>query len=166
MTRHVIGVFKNANQVHEAVTALLGEGIAEDRVSVLRWEDPDHGEELLEYDQEERAQAINTGLWSGGALGAVAGLLAGAISLVAAPVGAVAVLGSLAMALEGATIGATVGGFVGTLTKLGFPRPDAERLMERMEAGDVLLAVTTPTAEAQTIAERLAELGASEVKIG
>jgi hypothetical protein len=166
MRRHVIGVFEDATKVHDAVTALLGEGVPEDRISVLRWEDPDHGEELLEYDQEQRAEAINTGLWSGGALGAIAGLLAGAVSLVTAPVGMVAVLGSLAIALEGATIGATVGGFVGTLMKLGFPLKDAEHLMERMEAGEVLLAVTSPSPETQTVTDRLSALGANEIKIG
>ena len=165
MTRHVIGVFTGVEQVGPAVEALLGSGYTEEQVSVLRWEDSGHGETLLEYDHEETTEAINTGLWGGGALGAVAGLLAGAAALVAAPFGAVAVMGALASALGGATIGATVGSFAGSLAHLGISAHDADHLSERLEAGATLVAVAVPTGEAHAMEERLKGLGAEETKV-
>ena len=165
MTRHVIGVFGEVDQAHRAVEAFLSQGISEDRVSVLRWEDPGHGEELLEYDQAERAEAINSGMWSGGALGAIAGLLAGAFSIVAAPFGAVAVMGALSSGLGGAAIGATMGGFVGSLMKLGLTRESAEHLIQRLEEGATIIAVAAPTAEAADLLNRMKALGAEEALI-
>ena len=165
MTRHVVGVFGDLDRAQGAVEALLAEGVPQDCVTALRWEDSGHGEKLLEFDQEERAEAINEGLKSGGALGALAGLLAGAIGLVTAPAGGIIVLGALSAALGGATIGATVGGFAGSLTNLGLSRETADRLIERLEAGATVVAVTTPTAEAHAMEERLQAMGSEETHI-
>lgn len=166
MTRHVVGVYEGIEAAHPAVAALLDGGVEADQVSVLQWGDPAHsGEELLEYEQDERAEAINTGLWGGGALGGIAGLLAGAISLVVAPIGVVAVLGPLSSALGGATVGAAMGGFLGSLAKLGLSQKNAEHLMEELEAGSVVVAVAVPTVQAPAMSQRLTELGAGEVQI-
>jgi hypothetical protein len=165
MNRHIVGAFPDANAVHQATEALISEGTPGERISVMRWSDPDHGEKLLEYDVEERTEAIRAGFWSGGALGAVAGLLAGAIGLLAAPIGFVAILGPLASAFGGAAIGATVGEFVGSLRNLGLSREDAERYFEMMEGGAILLAVAVTAAETPAIKARVEALGATEVTI-
>ncbi|MBW3623450.1 MAG: hypothetical protein KY468_08575 [Armatimonadetes bacterium] len=166
MTRHVIGVYGDVDQVQRAVESLLAEGITEDQVSVLRWEDSRHGEELLEYEQAERTEAITTGLWGGGAIGAIAGLLAEAVTLIAAPpIGAIAIAGALATALGGATIGATVGGFAGTLAHIGITAQEADHYMERLEAGATILAVAVPTTKAEALRQRLEALGAEETDI-
>lgn len=165
MTRHVIGVYTEVDRIQQAVEALLAEGITQEEISVLRWENSGHGEELLEYAQEERDEAINTGMWGGGAIGAVAGLLAGAVSFIALPLGAVAVMGALATALGGATIGATVGSFAGTLAHLGIAPETADHLSERLEAGDTILAVAVPTGDAHRMEERLKALGADETQV-
>lgn len=165
MTRHVLGVFENVDQVEGAVVTLLQEGLKQDQVSVLRWEDPNLGEELLEYDQEERGEAINKGMWSGGALGGIAALVAGTVSIIALPLGAVEILGFLATALGGATIGATVGGFAGSLMKLGLTAEDANRLLERLENGAVIVAVAVSASNAPAYEDRLSGLGASEIQI-
>ncbi len=163
MTRHVIGLYSTPEAAHDTVVGLLSEGVPDAAVSVLSWEDPTRGEEVLEYDQEERAEAINTGMWSGGALGALAGLLAG-ISILVAPVGAVAVIGALSTALGGATVGATMGGFAASLMNLGLTPHDADHLMERLEAGATAVAVAVPIHEAPAMAERLTASGAEDVK--
>jgi hypothetical protein len=165
MIRHVIGAFERAEDAHAAAEKLVAEGIAKDRISALSWEDPRQGEEILEYDREERTEAIGEGFWGGGALGGLAGLLAGAISLVTVPIGAVAIIGPLASALGGATIGAAVGGFVGSLRKLGLTHDEAERYMEKLENGAVILAVAASQADAPALAERLAASGAAETKL-
>lgn len=164
MTRHVVGVFENVEAVQGALEALLGEGITEEQISVLRWENSGHGEALLEYDQEERDEAISSGLWGGTAVGAILGLLAGAVGFVAAPFGAVAVMGSLAYALGGATLGATVGSFAGTLVKLGISPEAADHLVDRLEAGATILAVAVSSAEAHDTEATLKTLGADETR--
>ncbi len=165
MTRHVIGVYSDVERVQAAVEALLAEGRSPDQVSVLRWENSRHGEELLEYAQEESTEAITTGMWGGSAVGATLGLLAGAVGFVAAPFGAVAVIGALASALGGATIGATVGSFAGSVAKVGIEPEVADHLSERLEAGATILTVVVPTGEVQAIETRLKELGAEETRI-
>jgi hypothetical protein len=164
MTRHVIGVFSEVDHVQRAVEALLAEGTDEGHVSVLRWENSGHGEKLLEYEQEERNEAIGGGFWGGTAVGAIAGLLAGAVGVVAAPFGAVAVMGALASALGGAAIGATVGSFTGSVAHLGLPVEAADHLLDRLEAGATILAVAVPTTEAQKLESRLKALGAEETR--
>lgn len=105
------------------------------------------------------------GATTGAALGGLAGLLAGvgvipalAGLFIGGPVAAaLGLAGAAATTLSGAVTGAAAGGLIGALTGLGVPRDTAESYDRTVEAGGVVIGLTSreQTAhEARTILER------------
>lgn len=99
------------------------------------------------------AEGASSGAVTGGVIGAVIGIAA--VAGLAGPLGPVFAAGPIAAALglggavgataTGAIGGAAIGGIVGALTHMGLGEPNARKFEERVEAGDVLVVLSTET---------------------
>ncbi|MBI2409713.1 hypothetical protein HYV30_01575 [Candidatus Kaiserbacteria bacterium] len=135
-----------------------------------------HGQ-VKEVDPEEvsrstPAEGAKTGAAWGGAIGAGIGLatVAGALPVigpifVAGPLAAALGLGAgaLGTAAAGAITGAAAGGLIGALVSWGISEPAAKKYADRVEAGDILVAVHAD--EKTDVAKCLEEEGATNVEI-
>src|SRR5258708_33249037 len=113
MAKTVIGVLQSAEQARQAVEELLKGGFEQQAVGVIS------------ADFAREAQAAIQGGSTGTAIGALAGLLLGAVALAVPGIGPVLAAGH-ALALLGTTpLRALAGGLVGALVKKGSPERPA-----------------------------------------
>ena len=90
--------------------------------------------------REDAVRDAEKGGLVGGALGALAGL-----TILSAPIlGPLAIAGPIIAALGGAAVGGVVGGLAGgtgALTHIGVPRHAQSRVEQKIETGEILIAV-------------------------
>src|SRR5690606_32936946 len=100
----------------------------------------------------------------GGPLGAIAGLIAGAVS-VAIPGGLLLVGGPLAViwGVSGAALGALGGGLLGALVDAGFPDNKAQMFEKHIMEGEVLVAVTADDEKYESVEQILTAQGAHDI---
>ena len=141
-----VGVFGEDESVRGAVRALHDADIDNDNISVVA---PAGKVKALDKEVQgfhTTSHRLKEGAKWGGWIGGVAGVLGGAaIFLVAAPVGGIIAVGSLAAiiagAIEGAVVGAGVGILATALASMGIPEPEAKDLERRIAQGEFLIVV-------------------------
>jgi len=145
--RNIPAVFEEHRHAEAAVAELRALGIADDHLGVAIHEP---GEHVYEQDAErETLEAVRRGLMVGGPVGALAGI---ALIAVALPgVATIGIGGALAGVPSGTLAGGFLGGLAGLLAKVRLV-DDEERWAEiPLSAGNVLLAVRTHGREDQVI---------------
>lgn len=156
----VAGLFNDSKLAGEAVAELKQKGYT-NRVSVIMKDE--NGEVKNTNVKGEAIGGTLAGATSGGALGALTGLLAGAVSTTI-PGAVLLVAGPLALTwgLTGAAIGALGGGLLGALTDIGFSQEKAQLISDSIMRGDVVVTVEGDGTRLQGIEKDLIDNGAVE----
>ncbi len=160
MSKAVIGVFRSEDRAKEAINDLRAEGYDEREISmIVRDDEGGEGEEKGEGFTMER-QDLSEGVISGGALGGVAGILAGAGALLIPGVGPIVAAGPLAAFLTG-VVG---GGIVGGLVDYGIPEERGRHFENRVKQGDILVTLKVEEEKAEEVTSLLRRYGAEDVE--
>ncbi len=133
MAKTVIGVLQSAEQARQAVEELLKGGFEQQAVGVIS------------ADFAREAQAAIQGGSTGTAIGALAGLLLGAVALAVPGIGPVLAAGHALALIGTTTLGALAGGIVGALVKKGIPEEQANFFAEGLRRGGALVTVLAKT---------------------
>lgn len=144
----VIGLFSDSKQAGEVVGDLKAQGYTDD-ISIVA-KDVNTAGITSEDIKKDVSQGAMAGAATGAAIGALGALLVGAASFVLPGVGLVA-LGPLATLLTGTAAGAATGGLVGALVDWGIPEEKAKDYEQRINSGEVLVAVTSDKDDAAQI---------------
>ncbi|BAS28400.1 general stress protein [Limnochorda pilosa] len=157
MAKTVVGVFDRKEQAEQAVHQLKDEGYTEREISVVakgeKGGDQGGGNQGGGLDMSE-------GLTWGGALGGVAGLLAGVGALAIPGLGPLVAAGPLAATLSGAA----TGGIAGGLLDMGIPEERGNVYEDEVRQGRILCAVEVDDGEEETAESILRDNGAREVE--
>lgn len=140
MSHVVIGLFGDSEAAGHAVSELKNKGYTKD-ISVVA-KNPETGETDTHSVKEDGTGGAKTGASMGAAIGGAGALLAGITAVAIPGVGLVA--GTIATALAAAATGAAAGGVVGWMVDKGIPDNKAKEYEERIQHGEVLVAVETP----------------------
>ena len=143
----VVQSFASESDAEAALLALRDAGFSPDAVSVMA-RDEGRAREVADDTGADTATGAGIGAATGAGLGALGGLLVGATALAIPGIGIV-VAGPLAAVLGGAGVGGVTGGLAGALAALGVSDDDAKRYEERLEAGDIVIAVAAGDRERQ-----------------
>lgn len=146
-------VYDTYAEAQAAVTALEGNGIANDDISLVG-NDHASGQPGTTTDTataDHAATGAGTGASVGTIIGGGAGLLAGIGALAIPGVGPVVAAGWLVATLTGAGVGAGAGGLLGSLTGAGVPEHDAHVYAEGVRRGGTLVTVRADEAHAADI---------------
>ena len=167
MSKAVIGVFKHEERAKEALNELKSRGFADREISLIARDKGKGGEE---GGGEEKGrgesftmehQDLSEGVVSGGTLGGIAGILAGAGALLIPGIGPIVAAGPLAAFFTG-VVG---GGLVGGLVDYGIPEERGRYYEGRVKQGDILLTMKVDDREADRVSSLLRNYGAEDVEI-
>jgi uncharacterized protein (TIGR02284 family) len=162
-----LALFPDMNTAAGAMATLSDKDINRDRIGVLTQEAVVEqalgADENWQITQESAGVAALGGTAVGGILGLAGGVSVAIAMGVGTPILGGAIPASVGVTAAGAGIGASFGGFFGALLGWGVAEDDTHRYIEGVREGYVLLAVQTPSAEAEEIAEALREAGGEEV---
>ena len=156
----VLGVFENEDKAKRAISEMKERGISENDISVVaRHEQREDMEAGAEMGQGE--QNISDGAATGGALGGIAGLLAGAGMLTIPGVGPILAAGPISAGLSGVA----AGGIAGGLVDYGVDEETGERYAQEVEQGRILVAAEdTDESRVDEVADILRDKGANDVE--
>ncbi|MGI6097917.1 MAG: hypothetical protein ACOYBM_07380 [Dethiobacteria bacterium] len=156
MSKTVLGIFRNRDGAENALSELKAQGF-EDDISLVAKDD-------REQDQDDTMtmenQDLTEGSVTGGALGGLAGWLAGAGALLIPGVGPIIAAGPLAAALTGVVAGGVAGGLV----DYGIPEERGRYYEEQVKQGGILLSVKTSDSKAEDAAAIMRDNGAQDVE--
>ncbi len=156
----VIGSFSSADDAEQAIGALKDDGFDEQEISLVALDSEsefgqDDGRGVLSMGQD-----LTSGTTTGGALGGIAGLLAGVGALAIPGIGPIIAAGPIAAGLSGAV----VGGIAGGLLDLGVPEDRGQYYEDRVREGDVLVALNADDQEVDRAAQIMRDYGADDVE--
>lgn len=160
MSDVLLGIFKDSKHAGMAVSEFVQQGITDD-ITVISKEGST-GDVSTQQVQQDLTEGTTAGTIAGATVGTLAALLAGAASFTLPGLGLI-VLGPLAAALTGLGAGALTGGLVGAMIDWGIPDATARDYEQRIQAGEVLVGVSTnriDTIQARAILEKH---GANEI---
>jgi uncharacterized membrane protein len=154
MEKVVVAVFHNQDQAESALSNLKEQGYENEISLVARDEDQ-------ETDRQGMGkQDLSEGAFTGGAIGGVAGLLAGMGALLIPGVGPIVAAGPLAATLTGVV----TGGIAGSLVDYGIPEERSEYYEEQVRQGAILLSLKSSAEKVDNAAEILRSHGAEDVE--
>lgn len=162
-------VFCLSSSEPQAVTIvrkIKAAGFADSDISVLF---PDKsGTRDFAHEQHTKApEGALAGVGTGGAVGAVVGLLAGIGTLAIPGLGPFVAAGPIMSTLSGAAVGAAVGGLAGGLIGMGLPELEAKRYEGKIRDGNILISVHAETPDETASAKNIfANAGASDIITG
>lgn len=162
MADTVIGIFSDSKKAGNAVSEFVDKGFTND-ITVVAKEDV-MGDTNVHEVKKDVTEGATAGAVAGATVGGLAGLLSGVASFVVPGVGLL-IYGPLATFLSGLTAGALTGGLMGGLVDYGIPEEKAKVYQQRLEAGEVLVGVSTnnmTTDDAQAVLETH---GADEIEV-
>ncbi len=163
MAKAVIGVFRSEEFAKEAIAELKRNGFDEREISLIakdKQEQKNRGDAEPEQRLTMEDQNLSEGMFTGSALGGIAGLLAGAGALLIPGIGPIIAAGPLAAFLTG-VVG---GGLAGGLVDFGIPEERGRYFEERVKKGDILVTLKADDDEIQEIASILENNGAEDVE--
>lgn len=149
MAKTVIGVFRNRQDAEAAVNELRQKGFGREISVVTR----DQG-------QGGGGGTLAEGVVTGGALGGLAGLLAGAGALAIPGVGPILAAGPIA----GALTGAATGGLAGGLIDWGIPEQRGRFYEQKLREGNLVAMVKSSDPKVNEAADILRRHGAQDVE--
>jgi hypothetical protein len=139
-------IYRNREQVEEAIDALLADHFRNEDISVLFPEN--EGTKDFAHEKNTKApEGTTTGVVAGGAIGGTLGLLAGIGALAIPGLGPFIAAGPIMGALAGLGTGGAVGGLIGALVGMGIPEFEAKRYEGRVKDGGILLSVHCDNSE-------------------
>ena len=147
MSKVVIGVFHDHEQAEDAVNELKEQGF-EKEIS------------LIAREGDLGRQDLSEGAFAGGAVGGIAGLLAGAGALLIPGIGPILAAGPLAATLTGVV----TGGIAGSLVDYGIPENRGAYYEEQVRQGGILVSLKTEEEDVETAASILRDYGAEDVE--
>ncbi|NLA11959.1 MAG: hypothetical protein GX883_07535 [Firmicutes bacterium] len=153
MSKVVVGVFYDRHQAEGALESLKGLGFEKD-ISLVAPDEEDSDALLGDQDLSE-------GTMAGGALGGIAGLLAGVGALLIPGVGPIIAAGPIAATLTGVI----TGGIAGGLIDLGLPEERGEYFEEQVRQGGIVLSMKASAEQVEETASILRQHGASDVEV-
>lgn len=156
MSKVVVGVFHDRNQAEEALENLKGHGFEED-ISLVARDDQQRGG----GQGGMGGQDLSEGTFTGGALGGIAGLLAGVGALLIPGIGPIIAAGPIAAALTGVV----TGGIAGGLIDFGLPEERGEYYEEQVRQGGILVSMKASDEKVEEAASILRQYGASDVEV-
>jgi len=128
---HTILIFKHGHTAMKAVKALVGSGVARERVSLFV------PAVMHDMSEAELQRAMNFG----GATGAELGALAGLALFVIPGIGPVLGTGTVAAAVTGAILGGSIGGVTGALAGAGLSEAEASLAEHHLRHGKAVVVV-------------------------
>ncbi len=152
MSKVVVGVFHDRDQAESALEDLKNEGFEQD-ISLVARDEEKSGMSMENQDLTE-------GAFTGGALGGIAGLLAGAGALLIPGVGPIIAAGPIAATLTGVV----TGGIAGSLVDYGIPEERGEYYEEQVRQGGILLTVKSSDERVEEAASIMRNYGAEDVE--
>ncbi len=146
MQNRVTAVFGDRTQAEQALQALRSLGVREDHMSLISQHNDDVVGANHVGDNDDAGSGALTGLAAGASVGALFGLGAALIPGVGPFITAGTLLYSAlgaagGGAAAGAIVGGTTGAVAGALARAGYDEHEAKYYGERIESGDVFLAV-------------------------
>ena len=156
MSRVVIGVFNEKDRAESALQELKAKGYERDLSLVARDEEKAMDSGAASFGDQNLAE----GTYTGGALGGIAGLLAGVGALLIPGIGPIVTAGPIAATLTG-VVG---GGLAGGLIDYGIPEERGEYYEEQVRQGGILVSVKASDERIDEAASILRHFGASDVE--
>lgn len=161
----VIGVFRDISTAEAAVKALRNKGFRDNEISILAKDSQKRTGRGNSSDMETGSDfggtdSIADGTTWGGALGGVAGLLAGVGALAIPGIGPIVAAGPLAGVLSGAVTGGVAGG----LLDLGIPEERGRQYEENLKQGGILAVIETSEDKVSDASSILRQNGAKDVE--
>lgn len=123
MSKIIAGIFAKKDDAQRAAREIEREGLKIDDISIMSIAD----------ETSESNDNVTNGLYSGAAIGGVAGLALGLGTIAVPGLGMIAAAGPIA----GMISGALSGGVVGTLVDLGIPEYDSQQYEQEIKNGNV-----------------------------
>lgn len=166
MAKTVLGVFDDTAQAEKAVDDLQRKGYRKDEISIVAKESVAKGRETQGQDEGRGTATMGTdqnlsgGIATGGAIGGIAGLLAGVGALAIPGIGPIVAAGPIAAALSGAV----TGGIAGGLIDWGIPEDVGQRYEQRVREGKIVAMVRTDDNKVQEAADIFRRHGAKDVE--
>lgn len=159
MEKTVVAIFRDHRAAESAVRDMKEKGISGNDISIIARDEErrDGGGEETSYEDQNLADGTTTG----GALGGLAGLLAGAGALLIPGIGPIIAAGPLA----GALTGLATGGVAGGLIDYGIPEERGQHYEEKVREGRILVTARTDERNAESAMEIFKENGAEEVEV-
>jgi len=155
MSKVVVGVFHDRNQAEEALKNLKEQGFDRDISLIAKDEQQGGGQGGM------GGQDLSEGTFTGGALGGIAGLLAGVGALLIPGVGPIIAAGPIAATLTGVV----TGGIAGGLIDYGIPEERGEYYEEQVRQGGILVSMKASDEKVEEAASILRQYGASDVEL-
>lgn len=152
----LFGLFSQSKHAGEAVSELHQEGFTKD-ISIVAKDD-----KTGDLSHEQVKSDITDGVTAGAVAGGIFGLVAGALTLAPVAVAGLLIGGPL-VSLLGTATGAVTGGILGGLIDAGIPEERARLFEERINAGEVLVAVTAASERIPTVETIFTHHGAEEM---
>lgn len=150
---HIVsGVFNSQNDANNAISELRSLGVQDDSISVVGHKDhhtasSGNSDDNRVTDADNKGSGFAKGATTGGIVGGIAGLAALAIPGIGPFIAGGALIEALGVAgsaaVTSAAVGATAGGLAGAMMKYGVDEHDAKYYEERVNKGDVFVAVDT-----------------------
>ncbi|MFW6256704.1 MAG: hypothetical protein ACOC2O_01035 [Bacillota bacterium] len=171
----VIGVFDDQSSAEKAVEEIQQVGVSKDNISVIARQDTvqDGGDQGSAQGmqsgarqdqglqgQKDQGQNITDGAATGGTLGGLAGLLAGAGALTIPGVGPIIAAGPIAAGLTGAA----AGGLGGSLVDLGIDQERGQYYEQEVQKGGILATVEVKGDDIQDVTSTFRKNGARDVE--
>lgn len=161
----VIGVFRDINTAEKAVKALRNKGFRDNEISILAKDSQKRTGRGNASDMETGSDfggtdSVADGTTWGGALGGVAGLLAGVGALAIPGIGPIVAAGPLAGVLSGAVTGGVAGGLI----DLGIPEERGRQYEENLKQGGILAVIETSDDKVNDASSILRQNGAKDVE--
>lgn len=174
MKRITVGIFSVREEAEKAINYLHNKhGIPNEDISYIYRNKEGEVREVSAH--EISSKTASEGAEKGASIGATVGAIAGIIAITGfAPiVGPLFAAGPLAAALgftgvvgataAGAVTGAAAGGLVGALTNVGIGAENSKRYADRVEAGNILVAVYAD--QSLDLTNSFLEQGATDVNV-
>lgn len=159
----LVGTFREKEDAESAVHEMRELGITDDEISIVAregvFQEQDEGnneEDTITYTDQD----VSDGAMTGGAIGAIGGLMAGAGALAIPGVGPIVAAGPIAAGLSGAAAGGVVGG----LLDMGIPEERGRQYQEEVKKGRILTIIEAGPNNVNDISSILRRHGAQNVE--
>ncbi|HRN69967.1 MAG TPA: DUF1269 domain-containing protein [Candidatus Woesebacteria bacterium] len=162
MAEMIIGIFHDSKDAGNVVSEFKSKGVT-DEITVVAKESI-AGDTKVHEIQKDVSEGATAGAVAGATVGGLAGLLTGVASFVVPGVGLL-VFGPLATVLTGIAGGALSGGLVGALVDYGIPEEKAKLYEQRLQAGEVIVGVTTGHMNANEVMNIMNQHNAEEISV-
>ena len=156
----VVGVFDNQNDAESAVREIQDLGVDENNISIVAREGNIDEDQTETGNENINRQDLTDGAVTGGALGGIAGLLAGAGALTIPGIGPVIAAGPISAGLTGVA----AGGLAGSLVDLGIDEERGQYYEGEVKNGAILAAVEADDNNVNDIASYMRRNGARDVE--